>query len=102
MKILEQAFSKIKPVRKNTYNFFLKLIEGLIGTMGKGTFRNMAQFMQIDEHTFSRQIAKPLDFQVINTRNDVKAKAISFSSISVTIRDDFNRIHSEYLSSAQT
>ena len=27
MKILEQAFSKIKPVRKNTYNFFLKLIE---------------------------------------------------------------------------
>ena len=67
MKILEQAFSKIKPVRKNTYNFFIKLIEGLIGTMGKRTFRNMARFMQIDEHTFSRQMAKPLDFLGINT-----------------------------------
>lgn len=68
MKILEQAFSKIKPVRKNTYNFFIKLIEGLIGTMGKRTFRNMARFMQIDEHTFSRQMAKPLDFLGINTK----------------------------------
>ena len=60
MKILEQALNKIKSINKKQKDFFIILIQGLIGIAGKRTFRNLARYMQIDEHTFSRQMAKAL------------------------------------------
>lgn len=66
MKILEQVFSKIKPIHKKQRDFFILLIQGLIGSAGKRTFRNLSRYMQITEHTFSRQMAKTLDFISIN------------------------------------
>lgn len=67
MKILEQVFSKIKPIHKKQRDFLILLIQGLIGISGKRTFRNLARYMEIAGHTFSRQMAKTLDFIVINT-----------------------------------
>jgi len=67
MKILEQAFSKINPIRKKQKDFLIFLIQCLIGSVGKKTFRNLARYMQITEHTFSRQMAKAFDFIGLNT-----------------------------------
>ena len=66
MKILEQAFNKINPIHKKQKDFFITLIQGLIGSVGKKTFRNLARYMQITEHTFSRQMAKVFDFIGLN------------------------------------
>jgi len=67
MKILIQALSKINILNKNQYDFFIVLIQGFIGITGKRTFRNLARYMQIDEHTFSRQMAKAFNFIGLNT-----------------------------------
>lgn len=66
MKILEQALNKIKSINKKQKDFFTILMQGLIGIAGKRTFRNLARYMQIDEHTFSRQMAKSFDFAELN------------------------------------
>jgi hypothetical protein len=66
MKILEQALSKIKSINKKQRDFFMILVQGLIGIAGKRTFRNLSRYMQIDEHTFSRQMAKSFDFVELN------------------------------------
>ncbi len=67
MKILEQVFSKINFINKKQRDFFIILIQGLIGIAGKRTFRNLARYMQLTEHTFARQMTKALDFVGINT-----------------------------------
>ena len=67
MKILEQTFDKIKSINKKRRGFFTILIQGLIGVEGKRTFRNLARYMQIIEHTFSRQMTKSFDFAGLNT-----------------------------------
>lgn len=67
MKILEQALNKINLINKKQRDFFIILIQGLIGSVGKKTFRNLARYMQITEHTFSRQMAKAFDFIGLNT-----------------------------------
>lgn len=74
MKILEQVFNKINPIHKKQRDFFVLLIQGLIGSVGKRTFRNLARYMQIAEHTFARQMAKTFDFIGLNTAmiNEVK------------------------------
>ena len=66
MKILEQALNKINGIRKAQKKFILTLVQGLVGVTGKRTFRNMARFMGIEEHTFSRQMAKTFDFVKLN------------------------------------
>jgi len=66
MKILEQALNKINPIHKKQKDFFITLIQSLIGSVGKKTFRNLARFAGLTEHTFGRQMAKPLDFVGIN------------------------------------
>jgi len=67
MKILEQALNKIKFINKKQRDFVLILIQGLIGIAGKRTFRNLARYMEITEHTFSRQMVKAFDFIGLNT-----------------------------------
>ena len=66
MKILLEALSKIKSINKKQRDFFAILIHGLIGVAGKRTFRNLARYMQLSEHTFSRQMAKAFDFIGLN------------------------------------
>jgi hypothetical protein len=66
MKILEQVLSKINFINKKQKNFLTILIQGLIGISGKRTFRNLARYMQLTEHTFARQMAKTLNFIGIN------------------------------------
>ena len=66
MKILEQALNKINGIHKAQKKFILTLVQGLVGVTGKRTFRNMARFMGIEEHTFSRQMAKTFDFVKLN------------------------------------
>jgi hypothetical protein len=66
MKILEQALNKINPIGKKQKDFFIILIKGLIGSVGKKTFRNLARYMQIAEHTFARQMIKTFDFIGLN------------------------------------
>ncbi len=53
-------------VNKKQKDFFLILIHGLIGVTGKKTFRNLARYMKITEHTFSRQMSKMFDFIGLN------------------------------------
>ena len=65
MQILEQALNKIKS-NKSQRKFFMALIQGLIGIAGKRNFRNLARYMQLEEHTFSRQMTKIFDFVGIN------------------------------------
>ena len=67
MKILEQTLLKIKSINKKQRDFFTILIQGLIGVAGNRTFRNLARYMQITEHTFSRQMSKTFDFIDLNT-----------------------------------
>ena len=67
MTILEQALSKINSIHKKQYDFFLLLIQGLIGIAGKRTFRNLARYMEITEHTFARQMTKVFDFIGLNS-----------------------------------
>ena len=67
MKILEQALNKINPMHKKQRDFFMILIQGLIGIAGKRTFRNLARYMQMTEHTFMRQMEKFFDFVGLNT-----------------------------------
>ncbi len=66
MKILEQALDKINTINKKQRDFFTVLIQGMIGIAGKRTFRNLARYMQLAEHTFSRQMAKAFDFISLN------------------------------------
>jgi len=40
----------------------MALIQGLIGIAGKRNFRNLVRYMQLEEHTFSRQMTKIFDF----------------------------------------
>jgi hypothetical protein len=56
MEILKQALDKIKSINKRQRDFFMLLIQGLIGINGKRTFRNLARYMQMAEHTFARQM----------------------------------------------
>jgi hypothetical protein len=78
MTILEQALSKING-NKRKKAFFIILVQSLIGCMGKRTFRNLARYSQITEHTFARQMSKSFDFAQLNvelikfatTRGDV-------------------------------
>lgn len=67
MKILEQALNKINSTNKKQRDFFIILVQGLIGIAGKRTFRNLARYMQITEHIFSRQMTKTFDFAALNT-----------------------------------
>ena len=62
MKILEQAYNKINSIKKNQRDFFAILVQGLIGSVGKKTFRNLSRYTGLEEHTFSRQMAKVFDF----------------------------------------
>jgi DDE family transposase len=66
MEILKQALNKINSINKKQYDFFIILIYGLIGITGKRTFRNLARYMQITEHTFARQMSKVFDFVGLN------------------------------------
>lgn len=66
MKILEQALNKINPINKKQRDFFIILIQGIIGTIGKRTFRNIARYMQIEEHRILRQMTKIFDFVGLN------------------------------------
>lgn len=65
MKILEQSLNTIK-CNKKQRDFLMLLIRGMIGILGKRTFRNLARYMQIAEHTFARQMAKVFDFVGLN------------------------------------
>lgn len=85
MKILEQAFSKINTHNKKQRDFFVLLIQGLIGVVGKRTFRNLARYMQITEHTFSRQMAKAFDFIGLNVAMINESK--SDSDILIAVQD---------------
>jgi hypothetical protein len=67
MEILKQALNKINSINKKQRDFVAILVQGLIGVAGKRTFRNLARYMQITEHTFARQMAKTLDFIGLNT-----------------------------------
>ncbi|CAN5196039.1 transposase [soil metagenome] len=67
MKILDQALNKINGINKKQRDFFATLVQGLIGVAGKRTFRNLARYMKITEHTFLRQMAKAFDFAGLNT-----------------------------------
>ena len=67
MTILEQALSKINVLNKKQKDFFIILIQSLIGSVGKKTFRNLARYAEITEHTFGRQMAKVFDFIGLNT-----------------------------------
>lgn len=66
MTILAEALNQIKLINKNQRIFFITLIQGLIGIAGKRTFRNLARYMEITEHTFSRQMKKAFDFIGLN------------------------------------
>ena len=66
MKILEQPLVKINTKNKKQRDFFLALISGLIGIVGKRTFRNLARYTQFTEHTFARQMSKTFDFIALN------------------------------------
>lgn len=66
MNILEQALNKIKS-SKPQKNFFITLILGMIGIIGKRTYRNLARHTEMHEQTFSRQMAKSFDFMGLNT-----------------------------------
>jgi len=67
MKILQQALGKIKSINKTQRDFFILLVQGLIGSAGKKTFRNLARYIEKAEHTFSRQMKKTFDFISLNT-----------------------------------
>lgn len=66
MEILKQALDKIKSINKKQRDFFAILVQGLIGITGKRTFRNLARYMQMAEHTFARQMSKVFDFIGLN------------------------------------
>ena len=74
MKILEQALNKINPLHKKQKDFFTILILGLIGSVGKKTFRNLSRYTGLEEHTFSRQMAKLFDFIGLNAEMIKTAK----------------------------
>jgi len=67
MKILEQALSKINSINKKQRDFLIILVQGLIGIVGKRTFRNLARYTKLTEHTFGRQMDKLFDFIGLNT-----------------------------------
>lgn len=74
MKILIYALDKIKSIGKNKKSFLIQLIQGLIGATDKRTFRNMSRYTEIEEHTFSRQMTKDVDFPAINAEMIAAAK----------------------------
>lgn len=67
MKIVEQTLNKIKSIGKNQCNFFINLVQGFIGVVGKRTPRNLSRFLGFEEHTISRQMNKDMDFISVNT-----------------------------------
>ena len=67
MKILIEALNKINVLNKNQYDFFILLIQGFIGVAGKRTFKNLARYMELTQHTFLRQMTKAFDFIGLNT-----------------------------------
>ncbi len=66
MAILKQALNKINCINKSQYTFFVTLIKGLIGSTGKKTFRNLARYANLTEHTFARQMTKASNFIALN------------------------------------
>jgi hypothetical protein len=67
MQILEQALNKINPIHKKQKDFIKILVSGLIGSAGKKTFRNIARYAEITEHTIARQMSKAFDFIGLNS-----------------------------------
>src|SRR5205085_3074844 len=65
MKILDPILNKIK-LSKPKNKFLKLLIMAMMGTVGRRTFRNMARYADMDEHTFARQMDKDIDFANIN------------------------------------
>lgn len=75
MKILKQALDKINGINKKQYDFVIILIKSLIGSVGKKTFRNLARYANLTEHTFARQMAKVFDFMELNAEMIKASKA---------------------------
>jgi hypothetical protein len=86
MEILKQALNKIKSINKKQRDFFVLLIQGIIGITGKRNFRNLARYMQITEHTFSRQMSKAFDFIGLNTEL-IKASKQNDNEILIAAQD---------------
>ena len=74
MKIIKEALGKINSINKKQRDFFALLIQGLIGAVGNRTFRNLSRYLEITEHTISRQMAKMFDFVGLNTELIKSAK----------------------------
>lgn len=85
MEILKQALDKIKSINKKQRDFFAILVQGLIGITGKRTFRNLARYMQMVEHTFARQMSKAFDFISLNVEL-VKA-AEQADEVTIAVQD---------------
>jgi Transposase DDE domain len=66
MKIIKQALNKINSINKKQKDFFILLVQGLIGVAGKRTFRNLSRYLEITEHTIARQMTKAFDFIGLN------------------------------------
>jgi len=67
VKIIEQVLSKINSINKKQRVFFVLLVQGLIGVVGRRTFRNLSRYLEITEHTIARQMTKAFDFVGLNT-----------------------------------
>jgi hypothetical protein len=65
MEIVNRILNKIN-LSKPKNNFLKLLIPAMIGSIGKRTFRNMARYVDIEEHRFARQMDKDIDFPNIN------------------------------------
>ena len=74
MNIIEQALSRINSINKKQRDFFALLVQGLIGVVGNRTFRNLSRYLEITEHTISRQMTKVFDFVGLNTELIKSAK----------------------------
>jgi hypothetical protein len=86
MEILKQALDKIKSINKKQRDFFVVLIQGLIGIAGRKTFRNLARYMQLEEHTFARQMSKAFDFLGLNTEL-IKIAKQDDNEVSIGVQD---------------
>jgi hypothetical protein len=86
MEILKQALDKIKSINKKQRDFFVILIQGLIGIAGRKTFRNLARYMQLEEHTFARQMSKAFDFLGLNTEL-IKIAKQDDNEVSIGVQD---------------
>jgi hypothetical protein len=86
MAILEQVLNKIKPLHKKQREFLVLLIGGLIGIAGKRTFRNLARYINLEEHTFLRQMKKTLNFVSINLEL-IKASVVGSGEVLIAAQD---------------